>query len=132
MIRCFAGNTLVSREYYNGCMLDQNRRLVNPAGVLLAVYNGERRGGTAATVSYARKVGCQIVIFDPIPLYPSNTLRSEVAWTTSSNVYSENEQKDLCAGCGAGFLSIWPFSRFLIKIRKGKSYYEEKSHRTMC
>lgn len=56
----------VSREYYDGCMLDQNHRLVESAEVLLAVYNGERRGGTAATVRYARKAGRKVIIFDPI------------------------------------------------------------------
>ena len=40
----------VSREYYDGCMLDRNRRLVDAADLLFAVYNGERRGGTAATI----------------------------------------------------------------------------------
>jgi len=58
----------VSRDYYDGCMLDRNHRLVEAAGLLLAVYNGERRGGTAATVRYARKLGRQIVILDPISL----------------------------------------------------------------
>ncbi|NCE64654.1 DUF1273 family protein [Pseudoflavonifractor sp. 524-17] len=56
----------VSHEYYDGCMLDRNHRLVESAGVLLAVYNGERRGGTAATVRYARKAGRKVIIFDPI------------------------------------------------------------------
>lgn len=58
----------VSQAYYDGCMLDRNRRLVDVAGVLLAVYNGERRGGTAATIRYARKLGRNIVILDPISL----------------------------------------------------------------
>lgn len=49
-------------------MLDRNHRLVEAAEVLLAVYNGERRGGTAATIRYARKMGRQIVILDPISL----------------------------------------------------------------
>ena len=47
----------VSQEYYEGCMLDRNHRLVEAAGLLLAVYNGERRGGTAATMRYAQKRG---------------------------------------------------------------------------
>ena len=55
----------VSREYYNGCMLDRNHRLVEAAGILLAVYNGERRGGTAATVRYARKLGRKIIVLNP-------------------------------------------------------------------
>ncbi len=35
----------VSHEYYDGCMLDRNRRLVESANLLLAVYNGEQRCG---------------------------------------------------------------------------------------
>ena len=58
----------VSREYYDGCMLDRNHRLVGAAGTLLAVYNGERRGGTAATIRYARKLGRRIIILNPITL----------------------------------------------------------------
>ena len=58
----------VSKEYYEGCMLDRNHRLVEAAGGLLAVYNGERRGGTAATVRYARKLGRKIILLDPVSL----------------------------------------------------------------
>ena len=58
----------VSQEYYEGCMLDRNHRLVETAGVLLAVYNGERRGGTAATVRYARKLERKIILLDPVSL----------------------------------------------------------------
>ena len=47
-------------------MLDRNRFLVNHAAALLAVYNGERRGGTAATMRYARKMGREIIVIDPI------------------------------------------------------------------
>lgn len=56
----------VSRKYYDGCMLARNRRLVDRAGILLAVYNGERRGGTAATVCYAQKAGREIIMIDPL------------------------------------------------------------------
>lgn len=55
----------VSREYYKNCMLDRNRRLVDSASFLLAVYNGEWRGGTAATVRYAKKLGREIIIINP-------------------------------------------------------------------
>ena len=58
----------VSHAYYDGCMIDRNHRLVEAAGLLLAVYNGEWRGGTAATVRYARKLGRKVVILDPISL----------------------------------------------------------------
>ena len=55
----------VSREYHKNCMLDRNRRLVDSASFLLVVYNGEWRGGTAATVRYARKLGRKIIIINP-------------------------------------------------------------------
>lgn len=38
----------VNREYRDGCMLERNRYLVDHAGTLLAVYNGERDGGDGA------------------------------------------------------------------------------------
>ena len=56
----------VSRIYHKNCMLDRNRFLVDHANILLAVYNGERRGGTAATVRYAQKMGRKIIMIDPL------------------------------------------------------------------
>lgn len=47
----------VKQSYDKKCMLERNRRLVDSAAFLLAIYNGEQRGGTAATVRYAQKVG---------------------------------------------------------------------------
>ena len=55
----------ISRDYYNGCMLDRNHRLVAAAGLLLAVYNGEPRGGTAATLRYARARSRKIIVLNP-------------------------------------------------------------------
>lgn len=56
----------VSRDYHKNCMLDRNRFLVEHSSTLLAVYNGERRGGTAATMRYAQKMGREIIVIDPI------------------------------------------------------------------
>lgn len=56
----------VSRQYYDGCMIDRNHRLVESAGLLLAVFNGVRRSGTGATVNYARKLGRKIIVIDPL------------------------------------------------------------------
>ena len=56
----------VSRVYHKKCMLERNRFLVDHAAALLAVYNGERRGGTAATMRYAQKMGREIVVIHPI------------------------------------------------------------------
>jgi len=55
----------VNREYSKDCMLERNRYLVDHAVGLLAVYNGEQRGGTAMTVRYARKMGREIIIVNP-------------------------------------------------------------------
>jgi len=56
----------VSRDYHKNCMLARNRFLVDHAATLLAVYNGERRGGTAATLRYAQKMGRESIVIDPI------------------------------------------------------------------
>ena len=56
----------VSRAYHKDCMLERNRFMVDHAATLLAVYNGEFRGGTAATIRYAEKSGRDIIIVDPI------------------------------------------------------------------
>lgn len=58
--------TYVSREYSKDCMLKRNRYLVDHAACLIAVYNGEHRGGTAMTVRYARKLGRETIILDTI------------------------------------------------------------------
>ena len=56
----------VSREYREGCMLKCNRYLVDHAACLLAVYNGDWRGGTAMTVRYAQKLGREVIILNPV------------------------------------------------------------------
>ena len=61
----------VSRFYYKDCMLKRNQRLVDSAALLIAVYNGEKRGGTAATVRYAQKTGREIIYINPTTLLVS-------------------------------------------------------------
>ncbi len=56
----------VNRAYTQSCMLERNRFLVSHAAILLAVYNGSQRSGTAATVNYARRLGREIIVIDPI------------------------------------------------------------------
>lgn len=55
----------VSREYKRGCLFQRDRWLVDNADMLLAVYDGKPKGGTAYTVSYAKKKGKQVVVIDP-------------------------------------------------------------------
>ena len=58
----------VSRANSRDCMLVRNRFMIDHASLVLAVYNGEKRGGTAATVRYARKLGREILILHPVTL----------------------------------------------------------------
>ena len=55
----------VNRERRRNCMLERDRFLVSHSTILFAVYNGEKRGGTAATVRYARKMGREIFVLLP-------------------------------------------------------------------
>jgi len=55
----------VNREYHDGCMLERDRYLVEHSDCLLAVYDAAQRGGTAATVNYARKLHREIIMIDP-------------------------------------------------------------------
>ena len=54
------------REYSKGCMLKRNRYLVDHSSILLAVYNGTYRSGTAMTVRYAKEKHHKIILIDPI------------------------------------------------------------------
>lgn len=54
--------TMVQREYTRDCMLRRNRYMVERSGFLLAVYNGEGRGGTMYTLNYAMDQGLETVI----------------------------------------------------------------------
>ena len=56
----------VGQEYTSACMLKRNHYLVDHASILLAVYNGVQRSGTGATVNYARKLGREIIVIDPL------------------------------------------------------------------
>ena len=54
----------VNRDEARNCMLERNRFLVDHADLLVAVYNGEERGGTAATVRYAKKRKVKTIILN--------------------------------------------------------------------
>lgn len=56
----------VNREYSANCMLERNRWLVDHSSVLLAVYNGIYRSGTGMTVRYAKQLGREVIVIDPV------------------------------------------------------------------
>ena len=49
--------TVVSDMYFEGCMQKRNVYMVDQADLVLAVWNGERKGGTWNTIYYARRTG---------------------------------------------------------------------------
>lgn len=52
--------TYEADDYYEGCMLDRNRHLIDYSNHCVAYYDGRERGGTAYTVKYASKNGLNI------------------------------------------------------------------------
>ena len=66
---------MLSGHYYDGCLLDRNRYLVDAAGWLLAVYNGAGRSGTASTIAYARRLSREIIIIDPVARVVRNPVK---------------------------------------------------------
>lgn len=50
----------ISKEYYDGCMLDRNKAMVDGSDACIA-YLRQNRGGTAFTVRYAESKNCEII-----------------------------------------------------------------------
>ena len=49
--------TLVQHTYDRGCMMRRNRYMVDRSALVISVYNGEPKGGTAQTLAYAMSKG---------------------------------------------------------------------------
>ena len=47
--------------YSKGCYMTRNRYMVDSSSLVIAVYDGRKAGGTAATIQYATKSGCPLV-----------------------------------------------------------------------
>ena len=50
----------ISEEYTKSCMMERNRHLVDNSKYCICCFNGQK-GGTAYTVSYAKKRGLEII-----------------------------------------------------------------------
>ena len=46
--------SIISERYYQGCMQKRNRYMVDCSDLVLAIWNGEKKGGTWNTIQYAR------------------------------------------------------------------------------
>lgn len=54
--------TLVQHSYDRGCMQRRNRYMVDRSSLVLAVYDGVPKGGTAQTLAYAMRKGVRTEI----------------------------------------------------------------------
>lgn len=54
-----------SHHYTRDCMFTRNRWLIDHSTFVLAVYNGEAKGGTAYTVQYAHRQRRALIVIDP-------------------------------------------------------------------
>lgn len=51
---------IVSNRYYGGCYKARNYYMVDSSSLVIAVYDGRKRGGTVETMRYAKKKGCAL------------------------------------------------------------------------
>lgn len=56
--------TVVQQHYDRGCMMRRNRYMVEHAGRILAVYDGQGTGGTMRTLHYAMQLDRETDIID--------------------------------------------------------------------
>lgn len=61
LIRCCDVIKIHSDTYFKGCYMRRNRYMVDQSQRIIAVYDGRRRGGTAATVWYAKGKDVRVV-----------------------------------------------------------------------
>ena len=55
---------LVSERYTAECMLKRNRYMVDKSELIIAVFNGIKKGGTWYTINYAKKENKVIVLIE--------------------------------------------------------------------
>jgi len=62
ILDCCDYETLVQHHYDRGCMQRRNRYMVDRSSLVLSVYNGVPKGGTAQTLAYAMRSGIKTEI----------------------------------------------------------------------
>ena len=58
--------TLVQHRYDRFCMQRRNRYMVDRSALVLSVYDGVPKGGTAQTLAYALRKGLAVTILPPV------------------------------------------------------------------
>ena len=57
-------SVVLSEHYTQSCMFERNRYMVDNSDYVLAVWNGEKKGGTWYTIDYARKKNKPVEVLD--------------------------------------------------------------------
>ena len=52
------------RPYFDGCMQQRNKYMIDNSSVLIALFNG-KSGGTKQTIDYAKQQGLEILTIEP-------------------------------------------------------------------
>lgn len=65
-----AADSIISMapKYSPGCFHQRNRYMVDHADVLLAIFDGNNKGGTSYTIKYAHKQGKKVILLHPFTL----------------------------------------------------------------
>ena len=67
ILRC-TDTHFTSIAHTPGCEKERNHYIVDTSDVLIAIYSGAKRSGTAQTIAYAQKKGVPIIFIDPTSL----------------------------------------------------------------
>lgn len=59
---CDDVNYLNFKEYYDGCMIERDHYMVNHCDEVIALFNGQKRSGTSATINHAKRQGKPLTI----------------------------------------------------------------------
>ena len=52
---------IISDDYYARCYLDRDKYIVDHSSMLIACYDGRKKGGTFWTINYARRTGRKVI-----------------------------------------------------------------------
>lgn len=66
-------NVVSDVEYQPWVMQKRNEYLVDRVDALIALYNGDEKGGTANCVRYAKNKGVEIILINPNEIEATNT-----------------------------------------------------------
>lgn len=53
-------------SYTNDCMMNRNQHMVDHSDIVLAIWNGQRWGGTYKTICYAKEKKRRIYVINPV------------------------------------------------------------------